>query len=128
MTALIEALTVVAKHLDAHPRLDAVLVSTYALGDADTSVQLTGGPLPAVANALLTWAATLTDTTATAWRPPASDSVHLDLTGTLPAGDPIRIYGAVGYDPTRFLDLEPGGKQSVGLSTLRAWAAEAVAA
>ncbi|WP_285501521.1 hypothetical protein [Actinokineospora sp. NBRC 105648] len=117
-------LAAVLDHLDVHPELDAVTVTVHGYGDLDVVIQCDGGSVAWVARVLLAWAATLEGVSAIAWRPPHGESVHLDVTGVLPSGASVRVYTGVRFDPTRFPDLEPRGRQSLGLTVLRAWAVD----
>jgi hypothetical protein len=85
-------------------------------------IQLNTRELGALSAALLTWAETLTDVRATAWRPPAADSVHISVHGRLTDGTTIRVYSGVSFDNDRF-SLKPGAKCDLTLGVLREWAA-----
>jgi hypothetical protein len=76
--------------------------------------------LGSVSSDLTAWADTLTDVRATAWRPPAGDSVHLAVHGCTADGTTIRVYSGVPYDSNRF-DLQPGERDAITLGTLRCW-------
>ena len=104
-------------------RIAAVEVLSTSLDGDFACVQLCGMDLPALAFALLAWADTLTEVTATAWRPPSGDRVHLSVSGRLADGLPIKVYSGVPYLETVFgADLQPDGRQRVALGVLRAWA------
>jgi len=127
----------VREHLATHPvasRIASVEVTTTYLDGERTTVQLSGDDLADLATVLLGWADTLTqvtatqvtatNVTATAWRPPDGEWVHLIITGHLPDGVALQVYGGVRYTESVFgADLQPGGRQSVALSVLRSWAA-----
>lgn len=75
---------------------------------------------PAVAAGLLAWADTLTETSAQAWRVPRGDTVHLSITGRLPGGTEVLVYGGVPVTDLRLCaDLAPGAKQTLTLAALR---------
>jgi hypothetical protein len=101
-----------------------------SLNGEHVAVQLRHRLLADLADALLCWADTLTDVTVTAWRPMASESVHLILTGRLPDITRVTVYGGVDYADAVFGDLQAGGRHGVALSVLRGWSAggQAVAA
>ena len=65
------------------------------------SVQLACQEPPAIAVALLAWADTITDVTAHAWRVPHGDSVQLSVTGLLPYGVSVEVYGGLWGDLPR---------------------------
>lgn len=94
-----------------------------SLNGEHVTVQLRHGPVADLASALLSWADTLTHVTVAAWRPLASESVHLILTGRLPDATHATVYGGVDYADTLFGDLQPDGRHGVALSVLRGWAA-----
>jgi hypothetical protein len=95
------------------------------------AIQLSGELLPTLAAALLTWADTLDNVTATAWRPtcPDDDLVQLEVRGRLTDNTPVKVYGGL-LDGPSLAGLAPGGRQTLSFGLLREWAtfAEAVAA
>lgn len=98
-------------------------VVTDLLREPRAAVQLSGFDLPAVSAGLLAWADTLTEVTATAWRPSGGTTVHLVVTGRLGGGLAVKVYGCVPHTTDVFgSDLQPDGRQSVALGVLRAWA------
>ncbi|SDH62535.1 hypothetical protein SAMN05192558_1324 [Actinokineospora alba] len=124
MNTLTTRLDAIRDHLATHPALPGPWdVSVNACREDAVTIQLQAHTLAGVASALLSWAATLTNVTASAWRA-GPDSVHLHLFGALADGTQVKIFDGLTYSPTVFPDLEPGGKQSVGMTTLRAWAAD----
>ncbi len=97
----------------------AVNVTTFS-GGPSVSVQIACRASRETAAALLAWADTLTGITTEAWRVPTGDSVHLSVTGHLPDGVSLRIYGAVPY--TKHVpgaDLTPNANTTIPLATLR---------
>jgi hypothetical protein len=88
--------------------------------------QLHSTTAPTVARDLLAWADTVPAVTAQAWRVPAGGRVHLSIASTLtgPTGTiELDVFGAVDYDPVRFVDLTAGDRCKVPLGQLRAWVA-----
>jgi hypothetical protein len=84
------------------------------------SVQLAGGLLPGVASQLLTWADTLTEVRAEAWRVPDGSSVHLSVRGRLADGTSVCVFDGVPHDGHFRLDAEE--RRVVSLAALREWA------
>ncbi|QFU94275.1 hypothetical protein YIM_45725 [Amycolatopsis sp. YIM 10] len=85
------------------------------------TVQLCEVGLPRTCAALVVWADTLAEVSASLWRTPSGDSVHLDVTGRVPAGVPIRVYDAVPFDAVSFPDVPPDTRQDLAVSLLRMW-------
>ncbi|MGH3898966.1 MAG: hypothetical protein ACRDTA_12100 [Pseudonocardiaceae bacterium] len=84
------------------------------------TVQLTGEEPSAIAQGLLAWADTLTDVTAETWRVPRSDSVHLSVTGLLPGGATVYVYGGLRVtDCCPGAGLEPNATTTLPLLALR---------
>jgi hypothetical protein len=102
----------------------SVRVGSDALDGDHVIVHLRPARLAALATALLEWVDTVTRITVTAWRPPHGESVHLTVTGQLSDTTHVEVYGGVDYTDALFGDLQPGGRQGVSLSVLRAWAAD----
>jgi hypothetical protein len=122
----------VAEHL-AGFELDepiTVIAAACPLGPLAT-IQLSGELLPALASALLIWADTLDNVTATAWRPPCPDDdlVQLEVRGRLTDNTPVKVYGGL-VDGPLITGLGPGGRRTLSFGLLREWAsfAEAVVA
>ena len=68
----------------------------------------------------MSWADTLTDITAEAWRDLQGDGVQLSVTGLLPGGTTVEIYGALPVTAHGLgADLAPGATTTVTLATLR---------
>jgi hypothetical protein len=122
---VVELLDAIRAHLADFevPELCSVTVATSSL-TPNLSVQL-GGQKPAqIAAALLCWADTLTDPTADAWRVPSGDTVHLAVTGRLPGGASVRVYGGVPFrEHGPGGDLTPGARMPLLLGALRPVAA-----
>ncbi|GDY32996.1 hypothetical protein [Gandjariella thermophila] len=118
MRDMLALLEVIRAHLAAYPVAAPVNVSADVF-DGLVSVQLGETGLSAVAEGLLSWADTLTDCTAEAWRVPHGNSVHLLINGRAAAAVAVRIYGAVAYDPAIFPGLAPGDRQALPLDRLR---------
>ncbi|MGA6163907.1 hypothetical protein [Amycolatopsis magusensis] len=94
---------------------------TVDVGSRPVTVQLWEAGLAQSCAALVAWADSLTEVSASLWRTPAGDSVHLDVTGRVPTGLPIRVYDAVPYDPVSFPDLPTNTRQDLAVSLLRRW-------
>jgi hypothetical protein len=132
-TVMVRLLGSIREHLNAHripTKIACVEAGCDSLNGEHVTVQLRHAQLADLAAALLNWADTLTHVTVTAWRPLASESVHLILTGQLADGTRVTVYGGVDYADALFGDLQPGGRYGVALSVMRGWVAggEAVAA
>jgi hypothetical protein len=108
----------------------SVFVGSDSVDGEYAVVQLRAGQLAGLAAGLLGWADTITGVTAEAWRPPTGVSVHLTVTGRLlHDSTPVKVYGGVPYTADVFgPDLQPDGRQSLGLSVLRGWASGAAVA
>jgi hypothetical protein len=122
VNSLMIFLDAIRDHLDLH-QLPPVASLDVTAWSRPITVQLDVDGLPEVARALLVWANTLDDVTATVWRVSDGVSVHLSITGRTPCGIPMRVYGAVPFDPSMFPDLPAGAKQSMPVYLLRGWAA-----
>ncbi|MPZ83422.1 MAG: hypothetical protein GEV28_24735 [Actinophytocola sp.] len=116
----------VREHLATRPvaaGIASVAVAVNSIEGEHATVHLHSLELPELAGALLGWADTLTEITASAWRPPPGDRVHLSVSGQLDDGLAVTVYGGVAYVETMFgADLAPGGRHSVALGVLRGWA------
>lgn len=126
MNTLTDHLDAILDHLAVHQLPRAASISVRAYDDFAVVVQLDSGRLAHLAGDLLTWAATLEDCAFSAWRVPAGHNVHVDLSGRLASGTGVKVYGGITFDPAVFPDMEPNGRQSVGLSVLRVWASTGV--
>ncbi|MDQ3764580.1 MAG: hypothetical protein M3460_24405 [Actinomycetota bacterium] len=125
----VQAAELLAAHLGDHAVPEPMFLTvTTRWGHSEVAAQLRPDTVPTLATDLLAWIDTLTAITATAWRPPESDRVHLSLASTLtsPAGAvALTVYGgAKDHDPVRFADLTAGQRRSVSLAELRTWAAD----
>ncbi len=86
----------------------------------DITVQLARHHSPNLAEALLGWADTLTAVTSDAWRVPDGHEVHLSVSGQLPGGASIRVFGGVAFSPCGLgADLAPDANTRVPLALLR---------
>jgi hypothetical protein len=101
------------------PDLSSVYV-THSFSQASVTAQLAYHTPPQITSALLTWADTLTEVTAEAWRVPSGQDVHLSVTGRLPGGASIRVYaGMVFTEHGIGADLAPDTSTTMPLTTLR---------
>lgn len=122
MTTTVDLLTAIGTHLAEFelPPIASVHVATYYLSGAQVTVQLACREPSAIAAGLLAWADTLTDITAQAWRVPRGDSVHLSVTGLLPGGGTVLIYGALQTATSALgADLAPNATTTIPLTALR---------
>ena len=103
----------------------SVKVGSNLLDGEHVTVHLLPSVLADLAAALLAWGDTLSRVSVTAWRPPHGETVHLSLTGERHDSTRVVVFGAVAFSETLFGDLQPDGRQGVGLSVLRSWAAGA---
>jgi hypothetical protein len=93
---------------------------TTSSGGVQVSLQLATHDLPEIARRLLTWADTLTETTAEAWRVPRGDSLHLSVTGRLSGGVLVQVYGSLPFTPRGIgATLAPGASTTVSWAVLR---------
>jgi hypothetical protein len=121
MTTTMDLLTALRPHLAAFelPAIASVHMSA-ALAAPQGTVQLTCHQPSAIAQGLLAWADTLTDVTAQSWRAPRGDSVDLTVTGLLPGGASVLVYGGVrGTHRGRGADLAPEATTTIPLPLLR---------
>lgn len=129
-TVMVRLLGSIRQHLNAFrlpTDIACVEVGCDSLDGERVTVQLRHHHLADLAAALLSWADTLTHVTVTAWRPLASESVHLILTGRLSDATRVTVYGGVDYSGVLFGDLQGDGRQGVALSVLRGWTAGGLA-
>lgn len=125
MTSTLDLLAAISTHLGAFelPAVASVHVDASPPGPPVT-VQLPHRGLTALAQGLLAWADTLTEITTEAWRVPEGDSVHLSVTGLLPGGATVQIYGGMRVtDHGLGTDLALGATTTLPLTTLRHLAA-----
>ena len=120
MTSTFDLLTAISTHLGAFdlPAIASVHVSA-SLPGPQIAVQLSCPGPTNLAQGLLTWADTLTHITAEAWRVSQGDSVHLSLTGLLPDGTSVLVYGGLpACRDEHGTDLAPGAT-TLPLAALR---------
>ncbi|WP_410638064.1 hypothetical protein [Amycolatopsis sp. lyj-346] len=121
MNRLMVFLDTIRDHLDLH-QLPPVATLTVRTWSDPLTVQLDAHRLPDVAWALLTWANTLDDVSASLWRTSDGGSVHLSVNGRTSCGIPVQVYsGGVAYDPAVFPDLPAGQRQDMPVFQLRQW-------
>jgi hypothetical protein len=102
------------------PKLRSAYVTT-SFSEANMTAQLACHTPSQIGSALLTWAATLTDVTAEAWRVPRGDRVHLCVTGRLPTGTPIQLYAPMTFAEHGIgAELAPGARTTLPLAALQA--------
>ena len=121
MTTTAELLAAISTHLaEFELPASASVHVTAAASEPQVSVQLAGRTPSAIAQGLLAWADTLTEITTEAWRVPHGDSIHLSVTGLLPGGAAIRVYGGMPItDRGPGAGLEPDTTTTLPLATLR---------
>ncbi|MFY9806993.1 MAG: hypothetical protein WAK86_06965, partial [Pseudonocardiaceae bacterium] len=101
------------------PAIASVHMSA-ALSAPQGTVQLTCHEPSAIAQGLLAWADTRTQVTAQAWRTPRGDSVHLSVTGRLPGGASVPVYGGLrATHRAPGTELAPDATTAVPLPMLR---------
>ncbi|HEU0086587.1 MAG TPA: hypothetical protein VFQ77_02845 [Pseudonocardiaceae bacterium] len=106
----VELLDALRVHLADFELPDLYSVNVAASAHApQVSAQLVAHESPEIAAALLAWADTLAEPAADSWRVPTGDTVHLSVTGRLPGGTGIRIYGGL-----PFTERGPGGGLAPG--------------
>jgi hypothetical protein len=124
VATMITYLSTIQTHLARHRGLAGPFNISLALHDyrPNVVVQLDSNRrLATVAGGLLTWAESLTEVTAEAWRPPTGTDVHLSVSGMV-GGVSVRAFDAAPFDAAVFAGLEPGQRGSIPLGRLRAWA------
>jgi hypothetical protein len=120
-TTTIDLLDAIHTHLADFELPDMWLVQVAAsqLGP-QVNVQLTNREAPEIADALLAWADTLDAVAVESWRVPSGESVHLSVTGQLPGGVSIKVYGFMPFRESGIGgDLEPNAITTIPLQTLR---------
>jgi hypothetical protein len=125
--SFVQAADLLVTHLTHHqlPPPASLAVLTTEDGHSEVTVQLCSCTLPELAADLLTWADSLTTVTATAWRPPHGELVHLSITSTLTGAArtaELDVFGGADYDPVLLADLAPDARRTVPLAHLRTWA------
>jgi hypothetical protein len=121
VTSTVDLLTAISGHLTEFelPAIASVHVAAYQSGP-QVSVQLACREPSAIAGGLLAWADTLAEVSAEAWRVPGGQAVHLSMTGLLPGGAAVLIYGGL-TATSRGLgaDLAPNASAPIPLAALR---------
>lgn len=120
-TATVDLLGAIHTHLADFelPDMWSVQVGGSRLGP-QVNVQLIHRDPPEIADALLAWADTLDGVIAESWRVPTGESVHLSVTGRLPGGVSIKVYGFLPFrNSGTGGDLEPNATATIPLQTLR---------
>ncbi|MGH3824736.1 MAG: hypothetical protein ACRDRA_18165 [Pseudonocardiaceae bacterium] len=121
MTSTIDLLAALGAHLGEFElsAIASVHVDASPPGPQVT-VQLPHRGPAALTQGLLTWADTLTEITTEVWRVPQGDSVHLSVTGLLPGGAAVQVYGGMRVtDRGLGADLAPDATRTLPLATLR---------
>jgi hypothetical protein len=122
MTNTVDLLHAVCDHLAefALPTISSVHVAA-SIPPPQITIQLPCHEPSHIARTLLAWADTLTDVTASAWRVPHGDSAHLSVTGLLPRGIAVQIYGGIWVvtEPGLGADLAPNATTTIPLAALR---------
>ena len=126
MSNIVDLLAAIGAHLAGFelPSVASIHI-TAGMPTPHITVQPTHCDPATLAQGLLAWADTLTQITAHTWRVPHRDSVHLSITGLLPDGASVLIYG--GLPASRYglgADLAPGATTSIPLAALRRTATE----
>jgi hypothetical protein len=120
-TTTVELLTAISTHLSEFelPAVASVHVAA-AISAPQVTVQLACRQPSAIAQNLLAWADTLTEVSAEVWRVPRGDAVHLSVTGLLPCGAAVLVYGGLSAtDRGLGADLAPAAAATVPLAALR---------
>jgi hypothetical protein len=126
MTTTVDLLAAIAAHLaEFELPATASLHVTEAMVGPQVTVQLSCRTLSAIAQGLLAWADTLTEVSAEAWRVSWGDSVHLSVTGRLPGGIAVLVYGGLAATGWAVgTDLSPDATATIPLAALRHAASE----
>ncbi|MFF0148603.1 hypothetical protein ATK36_6336 [Amycolatopsis sulphurea] len=123
MNTLMVFLDAIRDHLDLHYLPDVASLDIGGRPGRPVVVQLgTRGDLAALAGGLLRWAATLDEVTASIWRVSDGGSVHLSISGRMPCGVPVDVYGGVLFEEAAFPDLPAGARQDMPVFVLHSWA------
>jgi hypothetical protein len=128
MTTTVDLLAVLGVHLAAFelPAMASVQV-VGGMTARQVTVQLLCSEPSTIAQDLLSWADTLAEITAEAWRVPRTGSVHLSVTGLLPGGATVRVYGALPVTDCGLAGgLEPDATTTLPLAALRHLASPAL--
>ncbi|MFE0027689.1 hypothetical protein [Amycolatopsis sp. NPDC059021] len=121
MNKVMVFLDAIRDHLDLHQLPPVASVKVTSMSDP-IAVQLDVDGLADVARALLVWANTLEVVTASLWRVPSGERVHLHVAGRTPCGVPVEIYSGVAFSEDVFPDLPAGARQDMPVFVLRGWA------
>ena len=126
MTTTVDLLAAIAAHLaEFELPATASLHVTGAMAGPQVTVQLSCRTPSAIAQSLLAWADTLTDVSAEAWQVARGDSVHLSVTGRLPDGTAVLVYGGLAATHCALAtDLAPDATATIPLGALRHTATE----
>jgi hypothetical protein len=120
---LLTALQTIQAHLTAYPVAVPVAVDVRTSGmDRTVSIMLDADELPILADDLLSWAAVLTDTTASLWRSTVHGTAHLSISGHTALNVAVSAYGTTDYRSDVFGDIPTGDTRPLTLDQLRAWA------
>lgn len=121
MTNTVDLLAAIGEHLTTVGLPPLASIEIVASTPApQVTVQLACHQPATLAKGLLAWADTLTQVTAQAWLVPHGDSVHLSVTGRLPGGTPVLVYGALSASTSPIgADLSPGASTTIPLAALR---------
>jgi hypothetical protein len=120
MNPLMTYLDSIRDHLDLYDLPPVWDVEVSVLSEP-VRVHLKGADLPEVAAGLLAWVDTLELVTASLWRTPSGESVHLSITGRLAGGVPVRVYAGADFSETVFPDLPTDTRQDMPVFVLRGW-------
>jgi hypothetical protein len=126
MTTTVDLLAAIGTHLAEFelPAIASVHVAA-AMSAPQVTVQLASRQPSALVQGLLAWADTLTNVTAEMWRAPRGDSVQLSVTGRLPGGAAVLVYGGLAGTPRSLgTELTPDATTPLPLAALRHTAAE----
>jgi hypothetical protein len=121
MTSTVDLLAAIGANLAEFelPAIASVHVAA-AMSAPQVTVQLACREPFAIAGGLLAWADTLTEVSAEVWRVPRGESVHLSVTGQLPCGAAILVYGGLAATLSGLgADLAPNATAPISLAALR---------
>ena len=121
MTTTVDLLAAISAHL-AEFELPATASVHIAQGmtGPEVTVQLSCHTPSEIVRGLLAWADTLTEVSAEAWRITSGDSVHLSVTGRLPGGIAVLVYGRLAATGCAVrTDLSPDATATIPLAALR---------
>jgi hypothetical protein len=129
MTTTVDLLAAITAHLaEFELPATASVHLTERMSGPQVTVQLSCRTPSAIVQGLLAWADTLTDVSAQAWRVPRGDSVHLSVTGRLPGGTAVLVYGGLAAPHCALAtDLAPDTTATIPLAALRHTVSEAEA-